>query len=458
MRSGSPVRRFTLWLLLVAAAGLAGRLAYVASVSNDFGGLYDSIWYSTEAELLVEGDWFRAPVDGGPDGHTAGHAPLTAVVLAPAALIGDDSVFPMRLAMAGLGAASIVVIGLLARALAGDRAGLAAAVVAAAYPFLWMSDGLVMSETPTVLLVAGTLLAAYRVLARPSWGRFVVLGVLCGLAALTRAELVLFLPLLALPLALRSAGTWRDRILRAGVAIGLAVLVLAPWLAYNQARFDEPTFISTQDGVTLLGGSCDETFSGPNIGLIGGPPECGLAGLPTGDESVQSKVAREQALDYLGDHRDRVPLVAAVRVLRTWNLYRPGDMIEFNTYEGRPRWATTAGLWFFYPLVALAVVGAVRLRRLRRPLWPLAVPIVITVVVSAVFWGQTRFRAPAEPVLVVLAGIAIAWLVALVTGGTDAASPGETGPSGTDDTDDTDDADVDDGETRADETVPAAAG
>src|SRR5262245_23790161 len=301
MGSRRPVRRFALWLLLIAVAGLAGRVAYVATVPNGFGGLYDSVWYSGEAELLVQGDWFRAPVEGGPDAHTAGHAPLTVVLLAPAALIGDDSVTAMRLTMTLLGAASIVVIGLLARALAGDRAGLAAAVLAAAYPFLWVSDALVMSESPTVLFVAATLLAAYRVLARPTWGRFALLGVLCGLAALTRAELVLFLPLFAVPIALRSAGTWRDRILRAGVATGVAVLVLAPWLIYNQARLEEPTFISTHGGVTLLGGSCDEAFSGPHLGMIGGPPGCGFERLPSGDESVQSKVARERALRYLGD-------------------------------------------------------------------------------------------------------------------------------------------------------------
>jgi hypothetical protein len=90
-------------------------------------------------------------------------------------------------------------------------------------------------------------------------------------------------------------------------------------------------------------------------------------------------------------------------------------MVETNTSEGRPRWATAAGLWFFYPLAVLAVLGGRQLRRRRVPLWPLVVPIAITVVVSAAFWGQTRFRAPAEPVLVVLAGTGIAWLMARAT-------------------------------------------
>jgi hypothetical protein len=100
-------------------------------------------------------------------------------------------------------------------------------------------------------------------------------------------------------------------------------------------------------------------------------------------------------------------------------------MVEINTSEGRPRWATAAGLWFFYPLAVLAVLGARQLRRRRVPLWPLVVPIAITVVVSAAFWGQTRFRAPAEPVLVVLAGTGIAWLIARATNRGTEAAPGE---------------------------------
>jgi 4-amino-4-deoxy-L-arabinose transferase-like glycosyltransferase len=394
-------------LLLIAGVGLAGRVVYVVTVAQHVEtGLYDSYWYATEAELLADGEWFHG---------TAGHAPLTALVLAPAALIGDDSEIPMRLTMALLGAAAVIVIGLLARKIAGEPAGIAAAAISAIYPFLWMSDGLIMSETPTILLVAAVLLATYRVLDNPTWGRFVILGVLCGLAALTRAELALLVPLLVVPVAHRTGVTWRDRMLRAGVVAGIAGLVVAPWLVYNLARFDEPTFISTQDGLTLLGGSCDDAFAGPRMGLISLTPECRFEN-PDVDESVRSRLARTRALHYLEDNRERLPLVATVRVLRTWNLYRPWDMVDLNTAEGRPSWATGAGLFFFYPIAALAGLGGRQLRRRRVPLWPLAAPIVITVGVSAVFWGQTRFRAPAEPVLVVLAGTATAWLVARVAG------------------------------------------
>ena len=51
------------------------------------------------------------------------------------------------------------------------------------------------------------------------------------------------------------------------------------------------------------------------------------------------------------------------------------------------------------------------LRRRRTVRWPLIVPMVIVTIASAVTYGQTRFRVPAEPSLVVLAAVGLAALV-----------------------------------------------
>jgi hypothetical protein len=51
-----------------------------------------------------------------------------------------------------------------------------------------------------------------------------------------------------------------------------------------------------------------------------------------------------------------------------------------------------------------------KLRKRRQ--WPLLMPPLIVTVASVLSYGQTRFRSPAEPVLVVLAAVGIAALVA----------------------------------------------
>ena len=92
---------------------------------------------------------------------------------------------------------------------------------------------------------------------------------------------------------------------------------------------------------------------------------------------------------------------------RDWGLFRPKDMLFINEAEGRPRWLTSLGLGFYYPLLALAIVGGVLLRRRRVRMWFLLVPPVIVTAGALLSYGQTRFRVPAEPIIVVLAAVAI---------------------------------------------------
>jgi len=87
-------------------------------------------------------------------------------------------------------------------------------------------------------------------------------------------------------------------------------------------------------------------------------------------------------------------------------------MVSYNKGEGREGWVTILGIITFYPLLLAAIAGWVVMRRRRWRSWLLLVPAVIVTIASAATYGQTRFRVPAEPTLVVLAAIAIAALVA----------------------------------------------
>jgi hypothetical protein len=87
-------------------------------------------------------------------------------------------------------------------------------------------------------------------------------------------------------------------------------------------------------------------------------------------------------------------------------------MLFYNLGEGRERWVTSLGMFTYYPLAFLAVVGGSLLARKRRGLlWPLLVPAIAVTVGVAITYGQTRFRAAAEPTIVLLAGVALvaAW-------------------------------------------------
>jgi len=157
----------------------------------------------------------------------------------------------------------------------------------------------------------------------------------------------------------------------------------------------------------LLYGSCDAAFSGPHLGYW--DDSCSLKGYPPNtEESVLDQKARTKALDYLGNHKSRIPVVVAARVGRIWDVYRPIQNVELNDVLERrgnvASWAVLIGYWMVLPF---AMLGLVVLRRRRIPIFPyLAIAASVTVTV-AISFGITRYRAPVDAVLPVLAAIAL---------------------------------------------------
>jgi 4-amino-4-deoxy-L-arabinose transferase-like glycosyltransferase len=416
--AGRSKRFFSiLAVILVVAAGV--RVAYIVGEAKNDEQFYDAAYYELQARTIVDGHGYSDPFQFLPGAShqerpAADHPPLTVFALIPVAAVGnalglhdEDSQLVMRFEIALFGLLAVFLIGLLGRELVGDRTGLIAAGIAAVYPYLWINDGLIMSEALAAALVTGALLLTFRLLRRPSLGLAFGLGVVCGLAALARAELIMLAPLLALPM-LRSfrAQPWSGRLKVVGsVAVG-SVLVVGPWVAFNFSRFDEPTFISTNDGTAMLASNCDNVFEGPSTGLtyLKG---CIPTHAPPGDQSVVSRIYRDRAWDYVSTRKKRFAVVELARIGRDWSLFRPVDMLSWNEAEGRASWITGLGLYFYYPLLALAIGGIVVLKRRRTRQWPLLIPPIIVTLGTVLAYGQTRFRVPAEPTIVVLAAVSL---------------------------------------------------
>jgi 4-amino-4-deoxy-L-arabinose transferase-like glycosyltransferase len=443
---------FARGLVVIVLVAFGVRVAYVAiakrgpcdiKVAGKVVGTYpsqctvgDQIFYNAEANTIADGHGFTEPLwsvthPGQPAPPAADHPPLTVVVLAGvywlverpplSAVAGDPfdtNVRDDRYAMVLFGTLLVLLVGLLGRRVGravpgvnADVAGLIAAGVVALSPNVWVNDGLVMSETLTGLAVVAALLLAFALWDRPTLLRALGLGACCGLVSLGRAELILFVPLLGLVVALTTRTDWADRTAFAFAVVIAAALLVAPWAAFNMHRFADSTFVSTNDGIALAGSNCANVYAGKGIGLtaITGPDACIDYPPPPGDQSEVAKVYRKRAFDYMRDHARRVPIVVAARIGRTWSLYRPLDMVAFNKGEGREAWVTRLGLLVYYPTLLLAIAGSIVMwrRRARKALWVLLVPAISLTIGVAVTYGQTRFRAAAEPSLAILAAVGV---------------------------------------------------
>ena len=227
-------RRFFVTLLLLVATALAIRTTFVLGVARYDQHFYDAAYYQLQADRVAFGGGFTDPFlpithPQAPPMPSAQHPPLTVLALTPVAWATNGSQLAMRFAMVVLGAVTVGLVGLLAREIAGDGVGLLAAGLAAVYPFLWVNDGLIMSETLTALTVVAALLLAYKLVRRPRLLTAAGLGAVCGLATLARAEVVLLAPLLAgWLLVSKRLPSVRSRLTSAATMLVASALVIAP--------------------------------------------------------------------------------------------------------------------------------------------------------------------------------------------------------------------------------------
>ena len=403
------------WRRLVGAAiavGLAIRIGSVLARPHlvAFG---DPAEYLGQANLLVSGKGWVEPYVYAQTGHLAQTAklpPLYTALMALCSLVGLKSFFAHRIWSAILSTAGVWLAAALGRRLAGRTVGVLAAFGVAVYPNMWLSAGLGMSETISPLLVMAVLLAAYWTWESPGWRRAALLGASIGFAALARDELLVLLALVLAPVCLRSGwAEWRRRLQVLAVGVVAALVVISPWVTFNLVRFDHPIFISDRFGATLAAANCPESYYGSFTGYWSMP--CAVAAVAGvhGDESADDPVATSRALGYIGGHLSRLPFVEFARLGRTFGFYRIHQQMLFDTFiEGRPRlWAWT-GLWSFYLLAATAPFGVWALRRHGVPIFPLVAVLADVVLVVVVTYGQTRFRATLEPVLVLGSAVALA--------------------------------------------------
>ena len=118
----------------VAVVALVGRIAYLV-VERDLIVSGDGYLYSLMGSHLADGGGFSTnPWTGGA---TALHPPAWPTLLAVPSFAGFDTVLGHQVFAALIGTSTVVLIALLGRRLAGGRAGLVAAALAAVHPEMW---------------------------------------------------------------------------------------------------------------------------------------------------------------------------------------------------------------------------------------------------------------------------------------------------------------------------------
>jgi hypothetical protein len=200
-----------------------------------------------------------------------------------------------------------------------------------------------------------------------------------------------------------------------------AAIVIMPWIAFNLSRFDKQVLVSSQGGRTLSASNCDPAYYGPRVGYKHlTDPECtrGIeldawrASLPAHlrdeplDASWQDAELNDLAREYIDTHRERLLVVVPAREGRTWGVFRPFQQLRLDLLNGNI-WFLWLQYFAYLVMVPFAIGGAIVLRRRGGVLSPMLAVIATVAVTVAVTFGSTRYRAPADVAIALLAAVAV---------------------------------------------------
>jgi hypothetical protein len=157
----------------------------------------------------------------------------------------------------------------------------------------------------------------------------------------------------------------------------------------------------------LRGANCRTTYSGERIGSWSYFCLAAAQVKSSRNEAVEGSQLRREGLDYARNHADRLPAVIAARLGRTFGVYRPLQGISDGTLEGRPYGMALAGWITFLILVPLAIRGSVMLVKNHVVIAPLMSAVALVAITSVLTYGNPRFRSALEPIVVILAAVAL---------------------------------------------------
>ena len=403
---------FILSSLIFGAAFLI-RLFYVLQLRTSpyfYFPILDPLAYHDWALNIARGDWMGQ--------YVFRQAPLYPYILAVLYRVIGPDLMAVRLLQIAMGSLSCVLIYRVGAACLGKRTGITAGVLSCFYvPFIFY-EGMVIKTSLGIFLNLLLVLLLLSCRARSRYWNFLGAGILLGLSALVRENVLILAPVLALWLAVTARKSGLVALFLAGV-----IIVIAPVTLRNYIVGGEFVPIACNFGFTL--------YSGNNPGADGTqqPPEAVrrtpefeypdyklLAERAVGRSLGPTEVSRfwaGRAQEFAG----RYPLIALKLLLRKlalfWNSYEIAD--NHNLYFFKTRHSALQiiplGFGVIGPLCLLGMALSVRRWRRCLVLYLFIFSYMISVVA---FYVSARFRLPAVPYLIIFASAGLTSIYDLI--------------------------------------------
>lgn len=402
------------------------RVIYNNTVAHNYFPTYDSLSYQTIGLNLIHEHCFcRNPYTP-----TAFRAPLWPFIIAGLSLSFGPSDYVARLFLSLVGSGTCVLIYLFARDLFGQRIGLLAGSVAAIYPELFIYDGWLYTESLYTFLLLAFCYGLYRLQAAKGEKKRLWLwcGISLGLLSLTRPNGMFIIGLLMLWAILMvriKLLQWWTAAKAVATTTLIALALIAPWTARNYWVAHTFIPVATGEGTVLLGAYNNmvltkSIYSGGYVGTWVNP----LVSTPAIARSYPlytctppCEIAREAAfedaaLQWIQSHIHLMPHLLKLHFLNMWQPDTYEADLPTARFTQQQSTQLVLSMMKTIPIYIFILAGLgfiVTLRRWRELLF-IYFTILLTIAECLIFYGIPRFRAPIEPLLILLAAGSAWWL------------------------------------------------
>lgn len=411
--------------MLVFCVALLVRVLYNVTVAHAYVPMYDSGQYQQISFNIIDEHCFCLH----PYITTAYRPPLWPFLIAGISLIFGRADIYDRLFLCCLGSGTCIFIYLFAHDLFQRRIGLLAGLSAAVYPALYIYDGWLYTESLYTFLLIATCYCVLRIQRDEGRRRslWLLCGVLLALLALTRPNGILPIGLILL---WTLFFCWRKLLHRRALinvvlTALIACLLIAPWTLRNYLVSRSFIPVATGDGTVLLGAYNDQAATQPgSLGSWVNPLKASLQtetalkpfSLYTCNaicEVAREAASKDAAVAWIKTHLNEMPALLTYHLRNFWMPYtREADlpMARFPNLFSSQLVLTMSETLPILVFVLAAFGLIVTLRKYWRELLFAYLVILATLGEALVYYGSSRFRAPIEPLLILLAAGAIWWL------------------------------------------------
>lgn len=396
----------------IFCGALSVRIVYNITVAKGYIPEYDAAFYNNIA-IHLNTEHCYCLQDNISDTSRAPLWPFT--IAAIYAVTGIHTIYP-RLFLCFVGSGTCVITYFLARDIFNKRTGLIVGIIAALYPGLFIYDGWLYSESVYTFFTMGFAYSLFRLQRTPriGWAISCALSVVC--ASLTRPNgislLVLVIIWAGVMLRTRIL-SWYKATQIVLVITCLTCMLIAPWTIRNYEVDHRFTLIATGMGTVLAGAYNDAAATSHYYDYPGMWLPASQTRPPLTDRSDAGRGA--YAYHWISTHIGQLPYLFYLHFINMWRPYTPEGGLPVKEFPTRLSSRILWPLMNITPVVIIFLAASglvVTLRSKWKELLGTYLVIGLTIMLCIVLYGSARFRAPIEPLLVLLTGGAIWWLTA----------------------------------------------